>query len=351
MQRQQATQNARNGNYQQPLRPTSPTPQNTPTAVAPSTPSAPAVGGLANRQFGIGSMVGAAAVGGLIGYMLHSDDKGNSYYTKPDQPGVAFDANGNKMESVPQGQFQPVGTVGQNGAVAGVTEGAALKGESARQINQATGLNSQPAAPASSGASMGWILLLMGLLGGGVYWFLRQQKKDAAGTTASVFNKPAQDQPMMSAMASPMNQSNTSNSMAGSGVSGVYRSDDPETQLRGSAERLFYEFQTNNKPSQINMIQARSEAAFFAAIKDTVLNASETRQISVQRMTCDVVDVTYENGQLVGSVHYRCLFEETDQGHVTQTRINEVWHFVHQQGQWLLAGIEPLEDEVNIALN
>lgn len=175
MTRSAVTDSVRNNTYKQP--PATPSVSPSQSANNSNAPNTGYNGGYQNnpsnqgnnyqtqpRSYGMGTVLGAAAAAGLVGYMLHKDSSGNSYYTNPSNPNVAYDSNGSRMPSIPQGNFANQGTIDSNGS---------LNPSAAGSMNNNYGVNG---APAKSGLGwMTWLLIIAGLLGAGVY-FLRNRR-------------------------------------------------------------------------------------------------------------------------------------------------------------------------------
>lgn len=267
------------------------------------------------QGYGMGTVIGAAAAGALVGYLLHRDNSGNVYYTNPAQPGIAYDANGNRLGSVPYGNYQTMGTVNSNGTLDTSSVGTMSN-------NAALGAPVQQASPTSSSSGFGWflvVLLVLAALGAFVYFvFIRRPQT----TTEKVYT--------------PMNTD--------------YRN--PEEKLRDEAREMFVNFQKNNRPSQMSYIQSNSDPIFFDAIKDTVMESSDSREVKVKSVEAELVDLTQEGTKYIGSVHYRATLEENDNGNVTQTAVDQMWNYIYNGSKWVLAGIDIInDDQVNVVSN
>lgn len=199
-----------------------------------------------------GALVGAAVAGGLVGYMLHRDSYGNVYYTNPSNPGIAYNAQGQAMQAIPQGNYQDVGVVGQQGY----------------------GSVQQP----SSGHGLLYFLLALGLIG-------------AAGAAYFIFRRGEADE--KSVNYAPMKT--------------------PEEKLRDEKDRLFVEFQKHNCPSGIGFVRDNSDAIFFDAVKDMVMSGEDGKNVSVRRIESEVVDIDRDGTTYVASVRYRATVVEDDE--------------------------------------
>lgn len=117
----------------------------------------------------------------------------------------------------------------------------------------------------------------------------------------------------------------------------------PEAMLRDGKEQMFINFQKNNKPSGVSYIQSNSDSVFFEAIRDDVVNSSETRTVSVRSLEAKLEDITEEGSRFIGSVSYKGVIVEREEGQEpVNTEINEMWNFIYNNGSWKLAGIEQL---------
>lgn len=230
--------------------------------------------------YGMGTVLGAAAGGAMLGYMLHRDNNGNSYYTNPNNPNVAYDSNGHVLSSFPSG-IAP------------------------------------SSAPSGGLGFFFWLIILM-LIGAVIYYFMRKNRLAPANNYAS---NAFSTTPVFASISSP------------------------RTQLEDEAEKMFINFQKNNRPSQLSAIEAQSESVFFAAIKDSVMSASDTKEVTIKSIEAEVVDVSPKGSRLVGSVRYRAVIQEINGNTLTKTTLDEVWHYIHNNSLWLLAGIEPVSDE------
>lgn len=266
------------------------------------------------RSYGMGTVIGAAAVGAMVGYMMHRDSNGNSYYTNPNNPNVAYDSNGNRMSSVPQGNFTQQGTVSSNGTI---TPTASDSMSNNYAVNN---------APAKSSSGFGWIVFLLliiaGLIGAAIYFMNRR--------------KPTAYEP-----------SNATRNNAFANAPAFVPSHDPQSELESTAQQMFIDFQKNNRPSQIDVIESQSDPVFFEAIKDSVLEASDNKKVTIKSIEAEVVNVAQENGQLVGSVRYRGVINEANGQDLNKITVDEVWHYVYRNNKWLLAGIEAVNPEIN----
>lgn len=276
------------------------------------------------RSYGMGTVIGAAAVGALVGYLMHRDSSGNSYFTHPNNPNVAYDSNGNRMSSVPQGNFTTQGTVASNGTI---TPSASESVSNNYPVGTAPSYApAQTPASNSGGSGFGWIVFLLlviaGMVGAAIYFMNRR--------------KPSIYEP-----------SNNTRIGAFANAPAFVPSHDPQSELASSAQQMFIDFQKNNCPSQIDEIEARSDPVFFEAIKDTVLEASDTKKVIVKSIETEVVNVAQENGQLVGSVRYRGVINEQNGQDINKITVDEVWHYVYRNNKWLLAGIEAVNPEIN----
>jgi hypothetical protein len=113
----------------------------------------------------------------------------------------------------------------------------------------------------------------------------------------------------------------------------------PEEQLRDDADNFFRSFQKNNRPSQLEWVRQNSDEGFFEAVKDMVVQSPENKDVTVLQLEHELVDLTQEGTKYIGSIRYQARVRETVNGEVTETPIDEVWHFIYQ-GKWRLAGIE-----------
>lgn len=115
-----------------------------------------------------------------------------------------------------------------------------------------------------------------------------------------------------------------------------------ENELIDNKDDMFVNFQRNNKPSGIDYIQENSETLFFNAVRDSVVQSSDTREVRVVSLGSEVVNCEKEGSRLVASVHYKGKIVETENGDETSSDINEVWHFLYEGNVWKVAGIEPI---------
>lgn len=244
-----------------------------------------------------GALIAAGVGGAVLGYMLHRDNNGNVYYTNPNQPGWAYDGNGNRLPSVPQGNYQTMGPVNADGTYSVAPNGYPVN-----------------AVQPSSGHSFIWFLVILAVIAGLAYMLFFRNRE--------------------------------SNPFSTNGVNPMSFTKNPEEKLRDSADQMFTDFQKSNKPSQLAHIQAQSTPMLFDAIKDSVLGTSENRTITIKTLEHEVVDISQEGTQYVGTVRYRATMDETENGTTTRTKLDQNWNYVYQNGRWLLAGIEPITDDV-----
>ena len=258
-----------------------------------------------SRNYRNGNIGQAVAVGAIAGYVMHSDSYGNTYYTKPNQPGIAYDINGNQLSSFPVGNYKPVGTVSESYTVSPTKSGVYPTTMAPMSANN------------SGGNTFVWIFLVLALMAiaGVIYYFTFVRKPEEVASTHI-----KKEENFMYVK-------------------------NPEEQLRDDARELFVAFQKNNCPSQISLIEAQSDPLFFDAIKDSVLSASDYREIKVQSLESEVVDISKEGTKFIGSIRYRATIEEKDGSKVSQTTLDEVWHYTYQGSKWLLSGIEPVNPE------
>lgn len=240
-----------------------------------------------NQGHSTGALVGAAVAGGLVGYMLHRDNSGNVYYTNPSQPGIAYGANGQQLGGVPNGNYQSVGVVGNDGQVAQMAAPVVMQ-----------------QAPAHSGIGWFWWLVIIAAVLTGLYFIFRQKKiEENPNVNFKMFKNP-------------------------------------EEKIRDEKDNFFINFQKNNRPSQIGFIQSKSDPVFFEAVKDLVMQSSDSKNVSVKRLESELVDITQEGTTYIASVRYQAVVAEDGQN----TDIDEVWHFKFLNNDWKLAGIEQVNE-------
>lgn len=242
-------------------------------------------------RFGVGSLAAAAVAGGLVGYLLHTDNKGNTYYTNPNNPGVAYAENGQVLGSVPQGDYNTVGRVGNDGVIQGYNAPVAQQSH-------------------KSGFPWGWIFFFL-IVGGVLYLLFGRKKPTSFGSGMMGSSAPA-----------PM--------------AGTTHSANPEDTLSRQMDDFFVNFQNNNRPSQLEWIRSNTTPLMFNAVRDMVEGSDDNRKVIVRSMSSEMVDVTATNGTYEGSVRYRATIE--DDGETQQ--VDEVWNFLYDNGRWKLNGID-----------
>lgn len=271
-------------------------------------------------RFGVGSLLGAAVAGGLVGYLLHTDSSGNSYFTNPANPGVAYNSSGQVMGSVPSGDYQAVGKVSSEGKV------EALNGQS--QVSSVSNpVNYSVKQNNDSGFSWFWILFALLVIIGAAY-MLFGRNRNSLGNTGLPPLKPNNS-------FGTFNNLDTGNSMKNNSLG-----KNPEAQLRDDKETFFLNFQKNNRPSKIDWIRNNTEDLFFDAVKDMVMESDDGRSVMVKKLEAQVVDITAEGSGYVASIYYQGLVYDNNE----PTDIDEIWHFVYRNNQWRLAGIEQKND-------
>lgn len=264
-------------------------------------------------RYGIGTVLTAAAAGALLGYIMHSDNNGNTYFTHPNNPNMAYNGEGQALNAIPNGNFQPAGMVNNDGTIAALPASYNAQAPmvnpvsiAQQRVTPVVAAQTAPVVVDKSGFSGWWIILLLLALGAMVYMmFLRKKDKGEAPTMNNILN--------------PKN---------------------PEEQLRDDAEKMFMNFQKNNRPSQVEYIRQNSTPLFFDAVKDTVMDSSEDKVVSINTLEHEVVDVTQSGTKYIASIRYRSLINENDGGADTETNVDEVWHYVYENKRWLVAGIE-----------
>jgi hypothetical protein len=235
---------------------------------------------MANQGHSTGALVGAAVAGGLVGYMLHTDNNGHSYYTNPSNPGVAYNQNGQVMNGIPQGSYQDAGMINGN-----------------QQPIYSSPMMAQQ--PASSGLGWFWWLVIIAAIMGVVYFMFRQKIIEESPVNFAIFKNP-------------------------------------EEKIRDEKDQFFIDFQKNNRPSQLGFIKENSDLVFFEAIKDMVLSSQEDKVVSVRRLESELVNLEQEGTTYVASVRY--VAEVVESG--STINVDEVWNFKYINNKWLLAGIE-----------
>lgn len=236
-----------------------------------------------NRGHSTGALIGAAVAGGLVGYMLHRDNSGNTYYTNPSNPNVAYNANGQPIGAIPSGNYQSVGTVDGNGQVV-----------NSMQPN----IQTQPAYPQQQKSSFSWFwfLLIVGLIIGLIYFFIKSKGK----------SKP---------MFTPFKT--------------------PEVKLHDVKEQFFIDFQKNNRPSGLSFIFSKTDPMMHDELRDMLNQNSESKQVSVRSLEAKFLDIKEEGSTHIASVLYNA--DVVEDGKVFP--VSQIWNFKYVNNEWILAGI------------
>lgn len=258
-----------------------------------------------SRGHSTGALIGAAAAGAIGGYMLNGlmHNRDGSVYNGPGyNNGVPIP--GYNPNTVPQGY-------NDNSVPQSYNNGYA---------NPAP-VTYAPVQRSSGGGSFIWSLLGLLLIASLIYFMWK-----------TFFSKKTFN-----------NGTNEGVGMFNSYSSAPVETKSPEAELRDMKENLFSNFQKNNKPSGLNYIQQNSEPMFFDAIRDMVMEGSDSRTITIRSLEAQLVDITQDGSRFIGSVVYKGTVVETEVGgEPVATNINEMWNFVYTNGGWKVAGIEPL---------
>jgi hypothetical protein len=252
-----------------------------------------------NRGHSTGALIGAAAAGAVGGYMLN---------------GMMHNRDGSLHNGAGYNNGVPV--QGYNG-----NQNVAPQGYAPNQ-----GMAYAAAPAQSGGGSFLWSLLALLLIASLIYFmwktfFAGKQAFKPEGTNMFSGKSMFNDSP----------------------VAAPVETKSPEAELRDMKENFFANFQKNNKPSGMNFIQSNSEPMFFDAIRDTVLESSDTRTITIRSLEAKVVDITQDGSRFIGSVTYKGTVVEKEANYEpVVTDVNEMWNFVYTDGGWKLAGLEQL---------
>lgn len=298
------------------------------------------------RRYGTGALIGAAVAGALIGYILFQDNNGNSYFTHPSNPNMAYDANANVLPSVPVGNYNKVGSVNSNGVVEGFAGSSTMNGAN-NSLNSgfSPGYNGASNSSGSSVLSMLFWLLVIGGVLTGLYFLMKNRRKNKMATNSGVDNSNSvvDNNIDNNNAVRPFDFSNASNNdnMFNNAQSDNFKADMTNVKtlkekILDDKDKFFMEFQKNNKPSKIDFIMSKTDPLMQDAISENVLSSDEYRTISVMQLESELVNITKEGTTDIATVLYRGIVKENDD----ETQINEMWHFKYIDNEWKLAGIE-----------
>lgn len=265
-----------------------------------------------NARSNTNSNIGSFVLGGLAGYLLFSDNKGNNYFVNPKEPNIAYNEKGEKLDSIPQGDYVESGLVPDK--VEKVTSNNVVSNPVANPV--------KANADKSNNFIMLFLVALFLLL---LLVLAVMSSRKRTGNSNSSQN--------LSPLKPNMGFNSGFTSLDDARVSG---------ELEKIYRQLFIDFQMKNKPSLISWYKDKVTSDFYMDIEELVMGQSEDREIKVQNYSAKIADITRHSSFYEASVHYQGELIESSKKTQNIYKLNQQWNFLYENGKWLLAGIEDL---------
>lgn len=112
----------------------------------------------------------------------------------------------------------------------------------------------------------------------------------------------------------------------------------PKDILEETKERLFSDFQLNNRPSGKHYIISNTTSLMYNSIRRELEKESEDKDVYIKRLEANLISVWQEGHYWIGSVEYSATIVEDTKPEV----IHQIWNFEFINNKWKLAGIEVL---------
>lgn len=263
----------------------------------------------ANRGPGWGTVAGAAAAAGVVGYLAGRDNNDHVVHSAPApvQPGVAYDD-------------------GSRGY--------------AQQAQPAPATSYGSYAPAQSGGS-GWGMLIaaMIILGAGFY-FVRRVMDSSSGQSGGFSSARASDTgPAGSFGASGLSSPKAILPAGALGITDVR----PQwaQDLYDKANEQFEQIQAANNRGDLAFLSDKLGSDLYPEIKSLIEQRGGPDDASFHDVGADLEDATQEpGGRRLVSIRYR----GTTVSHGVAEPLDEMWHYLQAPGQtaWKLNGIEQI---------
>lgn len=215
---------------------------------------------------------------GMQGYNVYQDSQGNQYVMHPTVPSVAYDLNGKKLESVPDGYIK-YATVKSDGTIVPF-------GETHNPLF----------------STLSWIVIIV-LLGSAVFAFMKNKKR--------IIKKREE-------------------------LATITRL---KENLNNEAGNIFSKFHKNLRPSQIDYLEQNVAPSLLSTIRGEVLQESDFKDVNINSLKFDKVNVYRENDKYNASVNFTAVRTENNNGIIEEIHSYEVWKFQLDDNKWVITAI------------